>query len=678
MGVHRPDGALTWISINAVLIGSDGAGAKGVVTSFVDITGRRRAELAQRESEERLRSLAENMPGIITMIDRTGTILYINRVLSGFDRATVLGTNTYGYIRPAYAAAYRAIMERVFATGEVGDIEIEGDGADGATAWYLSRLAPIRSAGRIIAVVVTTEDVTDRKRAEDERRAFQREREALLERLQMQMDRNPIGCIIWDAHGRYGYVNPAAERIFGFGCAELVGQTHDLIVPPAARGAVDDIFARLARGDMGADSVNENVTKDGRTITCEWHNTPMFDGSGAFIGAMSMVQDISARRQLEDQYRQAQKMEAIGKLAGGVAHDFNNLLTAIMGYGEMVLARRGLDEVAQGHIRQITKAGRRAAALTQQLLAYSRKQVLQPRIFNLNGVVADMNGLLHRLIGEHIELRTDLDAQLWQVRADPNQFEQVLMNLAINARDAMAGGGVLTISTANVSLDAAGARAHPDLAPGDHVRLRVVDNGAGMDAAVMERIFEPFFTTKKAGEGTGLGLSMVFGVVKQSGGAISVTSQTGHGSAFEILLPRSLDAESPAPRRSEHGLAVMGSETVLVVEDDEDVRALVRETLASSGYQVLEARDGQQAVDISEHFPRAIDLLVSDMVMPRLGGRELMVLLRRQRPGLRVLLMSGYVDDVSLSELTPQAGINFIEKPFTAPALLGKIRQVLS
>jgi PAS domain S-box-containing protein len=680
MGIEGGGHEQTWLSGNALPLPGDQAGRSGgVVFSFVDITQRRRGDRALRESEERLRALAESVPGFIAMADRTGTLLYINHVVEPYDRNAVLGVNLRTFIVPEFHQVYFAALERVFTHGEIASLEIRGLGPKGDPVWYFSRMGPIRNAGRIIAAVIASIDVTDRKQAELERRAFQAERDRLLERLQMQLDRMPIGCLLNDRDFLITYVNPAAERIFGFANAEVVGRhPNELYVPAGDRGRVERIHQRLARGDMGVGGVSINTTKDGRAISCEWHNTPLFDAAGAYIGSMSMVQDITERKQLEEQFRQSQKMEAVGKLAGGIAHDFNNLLTAIMGYSEMLLARGVAEELRLGHAQQIKKAAERAASLTHQLLAYSRKQVLQARVINLNEVVGEMNGLLRRVIGEDVELATELDPGLWKVKADPNQIEQALMNMAVNSRDAMPGGGRLTITTSNRVLDETAVRAYPEFACGDYVELRVADTGQGMEEEVRERIFEPFFTTKRIGEGTGLGLSMVFGVVKQSGGNISVTSRPHAGTSFEILLPRSQEGETDKGRRvSETMLEIRGSETILLVEDDPDVRGLVRETLSTRGYQVLEAADGHAALALSAGFAGQIDLLLSDLIMPRMGGRELAERLCRLRPTLRVVFMSGYADDALRGTVVQAPLMAFIEKPFTSASLCARIRSSL-
>jgi signal transduction histidine kinase/CheY-like chemotaxis protein/streptogramin lyase len=380
---------------------------------------------------------------------------------------------------------------------------------------------------------------------------------------------------------------------------------------------------------------------------------------------------------LEEQVRQSQKMEAIGRLSGGVAHDFNNLLTVINGYSDLILNGIQEEDSLLHCVREIQKAGGRAAALTQQLLAFSRKQVMSPSVVNLNPVVRDVEDLLRRMIGENIELVTVLEPDLWKVKADPVQLQQVLMNLAVNARDAMPAGGRLTIGTANTVVQAGSLGPVAGTAPGEYVRLRVSDNGSGMDSETKSRVFDPFFTTKGQGKGTGLGLSTVFGVVKQSGGHIHVDSAPGEGAVFTILLPRLVGEEtSPLPPTQPTG-AEGGRETVLLVEDQRDVRRLAQSVLTRYGYRVVEASTGEEALRIYRQCERKVDLVISDVVMPGVGGVELAASLRELCPGLKILLVSGYADHPALGQVRDHRGTAFLQKPFTPVALAEKVRELL-
>ena len=405
--------------------------------------------------------------------------------------------------------------------------------------------------------------------------------------------------------------------------------------------------------------------------------SPWFTADGGFEGFVCSTSDITEAVKLERQLQQTQKMEAIGHLAGGVAHDFNNLLTVITGYSEMLMAHFGPQDPMRDLLAEIHQAGERAGALTRQLLAFSRKQVLEPKVLDLNAEVADTEKMLRRLIGEDIILTTKLDPTLAPVKVDPGQMQQVLMNLAVNARDALPQGGRLTVETGNVTLDEAYARTHPYVRPGAYSMLAVSDTGTGMDEATKARVFEPFFTTKGPGKGTGLGLATVYGIVKQSGGSVEVYSEPGRGATFKMYFPQVRERVSSG--KSSHGLRTMprGSETVLLVEDEGAVRALARHVLQSCGYTVLEASNGKEAVQLAGSYQGPIDLLVSDVVMPYLGGRQLAERLAALRPGLQALFLSGYTDDAVVRHGVLEESFAFLQKPFTTTGLALKVREVL-
>jgi signal transduction histidine kinase len=386
-----------------------------------------------------------------------------------------------------------------------------------------------------------------------------------------------------------------------------------------------------------------------------------------------------ALRRSEEQLRQSQKMEAIGRLAGGIAHDFNNLLTAITGYGDLLLRGLGKKHKLRREAMEISKAAQRAADLTGQLLAFSRQQVLRPRIIDLNAVVTDMEMMLRRVIGEHIKLITRLDSDLGAVKADPGQMHQVLLNLVVNARDAMPEGGEAVIETAAVTLSKSYADEHPGVEPGSYVRLSVSDSGTGIDEETQGRLFEPFFTTKEQGKGTGLGLSTVYGIVRQSGGHISVDSQLGKGSTFKILLPW-VEKEMVEPLPTEKDAipeSSPGTEKVLLVEDDESVRELASEILQMNGYEVIEACHGVEALAIFEAQEKPVDMLVTDLIMPQMGGRDLAKQLVPKNPGLKVLFLSGYTDSAVVRQGLLEPGSFFLQKPFTPAELAYKVRQAL-
>jgi two-component system, cell cycle sensor histidine kinase and response regulator CckA len=398
--------------------------------------------------------------------------------------------------------------------------------------------------------------------------------------------------------------------------------------------------------------------------------------NGHWVRTWGISRDVTARMHLEEQLRNAQQLEAIGRLAGGVAHDFNNILSIIMGHGELLLATAGTDERSRNGLQQIRRAAERAASLTQQLLAFSRKQVLQPKVLDLNEVVADVQKMLTRVIGEDIDLVAKLHPSLAPVTVDPGQVEQVLMNLAINARDAMPHGGEIVMETSNVDVDPERGR-DVDLAPGPYVMLKVTDTGHGMDAGTLGHIFEPFFTTKKMGKGTGLGLATVYGIVKQSGGSIQVESEEGRGSDFRIYLP----AVDRAPRRWQETITaeavVGGAETVLIVEDEPDLRELTRLFLEGYGYRVLQASSAEQALRVADTFGERIDLLLTDVIMPGMSGRRLAEKMLSTRPQTKIMYMTGYTDDMVVQHKVLEPGVQLLQKPFSKGELALKVRATL-
>jgi signal transduction histidine kinase len=392
---------------------------------------------------------------------------------------------------------------------------------------------------------------------------------------------------------------------------------------------------------------------------------------------IAIIEDLTERKRAEDEARQAHKMEAIGRLAGGIAHDFNNLLMAIVGYADLVLYQLKADDPVRRDIQEIRAAGDSAALLTRQLLAFSRKQVLQPQILDLNMIVTRMNGLLTRLIGEHITIESRLEEPLDRVTADAGQIEQVILNLSLNARDSMPAGGTMWIETANVEIDRAYVANHPDAVVGKRVMLAISDTGVGMDEDVQAHLFEPFYTTKELGKGTGLGLATVHGIVTQSGGSIVVYSEPQVGTTFKIFLPCA-EPSGDAPRLHPAAPpAIGGGETILLVEDQREVRAVVRAILSRYGYTVLDASQGDEALRIDQDHPGEIHLLLTDVVMPGMGGRELAERLRQRRPGVRVLYTSGYTEDAIVHGGAIEPGVAFIEKPVAPDHLLRKVREVL-
>jgi two-component system cell cycle sensor histidine kinase/response regulator CckA len=483
--------------------------------------------------------------------------------------------------------------------------------------------------------------------------------------------------------------NPAAERIFGWSENEALG-TRLPFVPAEKQEEFLGLRQRALLGEVFTEPELHRRRSDGSPIVVSVSTSPLRRPDGTIYGIMSILMDVTERKAAEESrarlaiveeqlLRQSQKMEAVARLAGGVAHDFNNMLTAISGYSDLLLHRLPDSSMLRRDVEEIRKAGDRAAALTRQLLAFSRRQVLEPKLLDLNAVVTRMGEPLRRMVGGNIELSTDLSPSLSRVKADPAQIEQVIMNLAFNARDAMPDGGRLTIATADAELSPAYAAVHSEVRPGPHVLLSVADTGQGMDDEVQAHLFEPFFTTKERGKGTGLGLATVYGIVHQSGGHIRVNSAADRGSTFLVYLPRAEAIEGGA-REAERPLLPHpspGTETVLLAEDEEVVRRLARDILSENGYRVLEAANGREALLLSEAHRGEIHLLLTDVIMPKMSGRELAERVRPLRPDLRILYMSGYVDDAILRHDVLEDRVPFLQKPFTAEELARKVREVL-
>jgi PAS domain S-box-containing protein len=520
-------------------------------------------------------------------------------------------------------------------------------------------------------------DITDRKRAEEALRETN-------ETLRTLIHASPLGIAVLDGQEKVRIWNPAAERILGWSAHDVLGKRVPVMAEP---GHVDEFPALAQRAMHGEAITGIEITgrkKGDVPVELSLSLAPLRDGRGAISAAMAVIADISERKgaefhrsQLEEQLRQSQKMEAVGRLAGGVAHDFNNLLTAISGYAELLQAKFEPGETVRGYVDEILKSSGRAAQLTRQLLAFSRRQVLQPKTLDLNSVVSSMEGLLHRLIGEDVDLSTSLDPALASVKADQGQIEQVIMNLAVNSRDAMPKGGRLSIETRNVDLDSGYSDRHGRLRSGPHVLLAVSDSGIGMNAEIQSHLFEPFFTTKDKDKGTGLGLATVYGIVKQSGGDIWVYSEPGRGSCFKVYFPRSDEAAESTTKEATKVRSRPAKETVLLAEDSDVVRRLLKELLLAGGYKLLEARHGVEALELSKNFEGTIDLLLTDMVMPQMSGRELAENLMPLRPGMKVLFMSGYTEDAITRQGMLDPGTGFLEKPFTPDSLARKIRALL-
>ncbi|SPF33013.1 putative Histidine kinase [Candidatus Sulfotelmatobacter kueseliae] len=504
-----------------------------------------------------------------------------------------------------------------------------------------------------------------------------RNSEEMLQKLRHSVEQSPDLVMITNSAGVLEYVNPAFEKLTGYASAEVLGQTLGILKSDQQSGELyEEMWNTVLSGKVFNGTVM-NRKKNGETFVIEKAITPLRNREGRTTHFISTGRDITDQRKLESQLHQSQKMDAIGLLAGGVAHDFNNLLLVISAYAELVLDSLGAEDPSRRKMDEIITATRRAADLTRQLLAFGRKQMQSLRVLDLNTVVGEISRMLPRLIGEDIQVVFVPGQDLVKVKADPAQIEQVVMNLATNARDAMPGGGKLTIETSNVNLDQAYVQRHVIVPAGEYALLAVSDSGEGIAAEHLNHIFEPFYTTKEAGKGTGLGLATAYGIVKQSGGFIWVYSEPGQGTTFKIYLPRVVRAgkvESPpqVAQSSPHG-----KETVLLVEDEAAVRASTCEFLVRCGYTVVTAENGEEALRVSRDYSGPIHLMISDVVMPKMGGPKVAEQLMAERPGMKVLFVSGYAENTVLQHGKIDVAAQFLSKPFSLSTLANKIREVL-
>jgi PAS domain S-box-containing protein len=624
---------------------------------------------ALSESEERFHSLSNlSLEGI--MIHEGGAIVDANLAfarLFGYEHPEEL----IGKVGPDLLLSEESrvrVLQRI-ERRETGVVEVTGVRRDGHTFAAEVESRPVKYLGRD-AIMVACHDITERLRAAEELKATEENYRRLIE----QAD---DGVFVADSDGRFVVVNSAICRMLGYSREELCQLSILDTYLPGDKAAGQK---RIGEVRSGANARFERLMlrKDGTSLPVEISARRLEDGRHQAI-----ARDITERKlaeeekaKLQAQLHHAQRMESIGRLAGGVAHDFNNLLTVINGYSHLLLKDMKAGDPVRDGLEQICRAGERAAGLTQQLLAFSRKQVLQPRALDLNRVVEEMRPMLARLVGEDLELSVGLCAEATTIYADPHQLEQVIMNLAANARDAMREGGKLSIDTAVVEWDESHAQLHPQARPGPHVLLAVSDTGVGMDEETRRHIFEPFFTTKEVGQGTGLGLSMIQGIVEQSGGFIEVTSQPACGTTLRVYLPRTEDA-APSQRTPEAAPRTDGKETVLVVEDQLEVQKYAAAALRAHGYRVIQAASADEALPLWERESDRIDLVLTDVVMPNMSGPELVNQLERRRPGIKVLFMSGYSDDAIAHHGVLEEGVAFIQKPFSPDQLAGKVRAVL-
>jgi PAS domain S-box-containing protein len=636
--------------------------------------------------------LLETLPDAIVAVDRDGTIIQANsqaQELFGYDRNELIGQKVEMLVPESYRRQHDHHRQNFAETPKArrmgADLDFYGRRRNGSEFPVDISLSPV-STEHGTFVLSAIRDISDRKRiAEELRRAneelHRRTAEQLGEyrsRLASIIDSSDDAIIGRGLDGIITSWNKGAERMYGYTPEEVVGKHVSLLAPSDRPDEIPEILQKTARGESVEHYESVRVTKDGRHLNVSISVSPLRDAKGDIVGASAIARDITAQKKAEGQLRQSQKMEAIGRLAGGVAHDFNNILGIISACTEFLRDR--IDPAAElsHYVENIQKATERGSSLTRQLLAFSRTSTIQPRVLDLNERLKDISKLLRPLMGDDVEVLIVSKSPSAVVEADPGQLDQIVVNLAVNARDAMPRGGKFILETRAMKFDDAFAEQHQALAAGKYVLLAVSDTGSGMDEATASRIFEPFFTTKEVGKGMGLGLATVYGIVKQSAGHILVYSEPGHGTTFKIYLPSAdhkiglgskPEVETVAPKRQ--------GTTILLVEDDEIMRALTRQLLQEHGYNVIEADDGKSALEWVKSHPGPIDLLLTDVVMRRMSGPELVERLNASHPTLKVVYMSGYTGELIAEREVLRRGITLLEKPFTRTALLNTIHTTL-
>jgi len=623
-----------------------------------------RRELVERE--ELFHLISQNAADMIAVVDMEGRRIFNSlsyEKVIGYSPEELQSSSAFEQIHPDDREYVKKAAEDAKHSGIGTTLEYRFRHKDGTWLVLESTSSVIRNAeGEPEKLVVVNRNITERKRAEADFRSV--------------VEDAPYGIYRASITGRFLQVNPALQKMLGY------DQEQELLGKDLAKdifrhnGEYQRLTELLNRSKEIKDIEMEWNKQDGTAITVRCSGYSIYDENGFPTCFEVFAEDVTEKRVLERQLRMAQKMEAIGRLSGGIAHDFNNLLGVIIGYSRVLKKALGAGNALCEHALEIEKAGERAASLTKQLLAFSRQQVLTPAILNLNALASDMEGMLPRLLGEDVKVSLELDPELGSVKADQSQIEQIIMNLAVNARDAMPNGGQLKIRTANFEIDQTYTRNHPGSKAGKYVLLAVTDTGTGMNAETLTHMFEPFFTTKERGKGTGLGLATVYGIVKQSNGYIWVDSALGKGTSFEIYLPR--HAGQPAEEQkldSEERLR--GSECILLVEDAEPLRRLAKSFLETGGFRVLSAGSGEEALEVAAGFGGVFDLLLTDVVMPGMNGRVLAEQLLPRQPGMKVLYMSGYTDSFIAGHGVLEAGTHLLHKPFTDEVLIRKVRQVL-
>jgi PAS domain S-box-containing protein len=666
--ITRKDGATRWILARVGQIKDCSGRAKRLYGLAIDITELKEAEFGVVRSELKYRRLFESAKdGILILDATTGAIADINPFilnLLGYCAEDCRGKKLWDIGFFADVEISKRLFKELQASGFVRFEDIPLRTKDGR-AVQVEFVSNLYSVGGVSVIQCNIRDISERKRAEEG-----------LHRLADIIRSSQESIVGSTLDGKIHTWNPASERLFGYSTEEIIGQPMSLLCPPDLREAQRRLMNESINDKDIAPIETLRVGKDGKPIAVSLSRSLVKDGEGKPIGISVSFRDITQKKQLESRLLQSQKMEGIGRLAGGIAHDFNNLLTGIMGYSEFLLDKIPVGDPKHDDVSEILKSGARAAALTRQLLAFSRQQTLTTAVLDINANVAELNKMLRRIIGEEIVLAFTPGADLGHVRAAPGQIDQIIMNLTINAKDAMPAGGKLLIETANVELGPAYVATRPHVKAGRYVMLAISDTGSGMSSAVMSRLFEPFFTTKERGKGTGLGLSTVYGIVQQGGGNIDVYSEIGHGTSFKIFLPRVDEALAPILPAPAHDVSYRGNETILVVEDDETVRKFVLRVLAASGYSPLPAATPDEAIRICEQNKGSIRLMLTDVVMPGMLGYELSRRLKSSMPEMKVVYMSGYTEQ-SIIHRSQIQNASFIQKPMTPEAIVRQVRQTL-
>lgn len=666
---YHKDGHTIWVELGASLIRDKDLQLTGILTVTRDITQRKKSELQLIESEHRFRSLAESSPDNIMQYDQEGRLVYINSKTEstiGIDFRSLIGKIPEEHPYAEATKGYREKLKKVIKTGKPDEIELEVPNTKGEMRTHHICFATERNnKGQITGALSIGRDITERKRIENELRKFSH-----------AVEQSPVSIVIADVEGNVEFINTTFTEITGYTYADVLGQ-HTRIFKSGETSEEEyrQLWKTISSGRVWRGEF-QNRKKDGELFWEQASIAPVKDTDNIITHYVAVKEDITEQKKLEEQLRQSQKMDAVGQLAGGVAHDFNNMLGVIIGHTELILAKETMNDSLRKHIKEIREAGFRSTEITRQLLAFARKQTIVPKILDLNDTLEAMLKLLIRLIGEDINLVWRPETNLWRVKIDPSQIDQILVNLCVNAKDAIGGTGKITIETQDIVFDDVYCDEHRGFVPGEYVMLAVSDNGIGLDKQTKDKIFEPFFTTKEVGKGTGLGLAMVYGIVKQNRGFINVYSEPRQGTTIKIYIPRHKGVIDSEPKVNSEKKALGGNEIILVVEDEYLHLKMVKDVLEKYGYRVLAASSPSEARRVlTEHIE--VDLLLSDVILPEMNGPEFAKEINILFPNIISLFMSGYTGNVIVDHGVLEEGFNFIQKPFSIQELVGKVRQVL-